>query len=334
MRSPSLLWGAALVALLLAATLLAPVLAPYDPDEQLDPAAAKVRPPGTSFAAVHLADGRWRLAERVRRTPVGLEIERITDLGRTVERYSAAQVLNLTPDGVADQRRFLLGSDDLGRDVWSRLLRGARVSLAVGILSVVLALTLGVAVGAAAAAAGGWTDAALMRGVDALLSFPRLFLMIGVVALFRPSQILLVLVLGGTAWMGMSRMARAEILSLESREFILAARGTGQGPLAVLWRHLLPGALPPILAQATLNIADIILAESALSFLGLGVQPPTPSWGNMIADGQEILTTAWWTALFPGLAVALTVLAFNLLGDGLRDALDPRTRRRSRRRGW
>jgi peptide/nickel transport system permease protein len=155
-----------------------------------------------------------------------------------------------------------------------------------------------------------------------------------VTALFQPSSLLLILVLGGTSWMGMSRLARAEILSLESREFILAARGIGQRPLAILWRHLLPGALPPILVQATLLVGDVILAESALSFLGLGVQPPTPSWGSMIADGQRILTSAWWISVFPGLAIALTVLAWNLLGDGLRDALDPRSRGRFRRRGW
>jgi peptide/nickel transport system permease protein len=315
--------GAALAALLVALAAAAPLLAPYDPAEQADAAAAMRQPPGTSLVAVRLADGRWRLGESAKRTPAGLVLER----RGAREEYAASEVANLTPEGVADRRIFFLGSDSLGRDVWSRLLWGARVSLTIGVLAVALALTLGIAVGSAAALGGPWIDALLMRGVDALLAFPRLFLIMGVVALFQPSTALLVLLLGGVAWMTISRLARAEILTLKEREYVLAARGAGLSPLAVFWRHLLPGALPPLLVQATLLVGDMILFESSLSFLGLGVQPPQASWGNMVAEGQDDLTGAWWVTAFPAIAIALTVLAANLLGDGLRDWLDPRARR-------
>jgi peptide/nickel transport system permease protein len=317
---PSLAWGGILVALLVLIALLAPWLAPYDPAEQLDPPAGLNRPPGTDLAAVHLADGRWRLADRVRKTPEGLEIER---LGRT-ETFAAAEVLNLTPDGVADRRLFLLGSDRFGRDLLSRTVYGARVSLAIGVLSVLLALTLGVAVGSAAALGGRWIDAILMRGVDALMAFPWLFLMMALAAFLRPGPVAVVGLLGSTAWTTISRLTRAEILGLRNREFVLAARAIGQHPLTILWRHLLPNALTPVLVRAALLVGNLILLEASLSFLGMGIQPPTPSWGNLVAEGQGTLTQAWWIATFPGAALAITVIAFNLLNDGLRDALDPR----------
>lgn len=320
----TLLWGAVLTGLLVLAALAAPWLAPYDPAEQLDPAAGKYLPPGTVVAAVRLDDGGWRLADRVERTPEGLVVER---LGRR-EVLEASRVANLTPDGVADRRVFLLGTDKFGRDVGSRMLHGARVSLAVGVLSVVLALTLGVAVGSAAALGGPVLDSLLMRTVDALLAFPWLFLMILLAALFTPGTWTLVLLLGAGGWMGISRLARAEILGLQRREFVVAARSIGQSPLKILARHLLPNAFTPILVQATLLIGNLILVESSLSFLGMGIQPPTASWGNMISEGREALSHAWWIATFPGAALAVTVIAFNLLADGLRDLLDPRSAHR------
>jgi peptide/nickel transport system permease protein len=321
-KLPGLLrWGAGLVAVLLAVAAAAPLLAPYDPAEQLDPAVGLYRPPGTVLHAVRLTDGGWRLAERVERTPDGLAIER---LGRT-EALPAGRVANLTPEGVADRRVFLLGSDKFGRDLLSRMLYGARVSLAVGLISVVLALSLGVLLGSAAALGGPVVDTVVMRGVDALLSFPALFLIIAVAAFYDPGSFAIVVMLGCMNWMGISRLVRAELLSLRNREFVLAARALGQHPMATLWRHLLPNALTPALIQTILMIGQIILVESSLSFLGLGIQPPIPSWGNMISEGREVLASAWWVATFPGAALAVTVIAFNLLGDGLRDALDPRS---------
>jgi peptide/nickel transport system permease protein len=322
-RKPAatLLWGGTLAALLVVTALAAPLLAPYDPSEQLDPPAGLYRPPGTVLAAVHLAGGGWRLADRVRRTAGGLEIVRLGSL----ETLPASAVANLTAGGVADRRVFLLGSDKFGRDLASRMLFGTRVSLAVGLLSVALALTLGVTVGSAAATGGRLADALIMRTVDALMAFPFLFLMMALAAFLHPGPVLIVVILGATSWTTISRLIRAEILSLQNREFILAARALGQSPFAILWRHLLPNAYTPALIRATLLIADMILLEASLSFLGLGLQPPIPSWGNMIAEGQEVLVQAWWVATFPGAALALTILAFNLLADGLRDTFDPRT---------
>ncbi|HWM91011.1 MAG TPA: ABC transporter permease [Thermoanaerobaculia bacterium] len=313
-------WGAGIVGLLLLAAALAPWLAPYDPAEQLDPVAARYRPPGTVLAAVRLADGGWRLADRVERTPSGLAVERL----RRREVLSEAEVLNLAADGVADRRVFLLGTDRFGRDVLSRMLYGAQVSLAVGLLSVLIALTLGVAVGSAAALGGPVLDSVLMRGVDALMAFPFLFLMILLSALFAPGTAALILILGSVAWTTISRLTRAELLGLKRREFVVAARAIGQTPMKILFRHLLPNALTPILVRATLMIGNLILLESSLSFLGMGIQPPTPSWGNMVAEGRDALYQAWWIATFPGAALAVTVIAFNLLADGLRDLLDPR----------
>lgn len=314
--------GGVLVALLALVALGAPLLAPFSPIRQLDPAAGRYRPPGTVLAVVELDGERTLLADRVRRTPEGLEVER---LGRR-EVYPASRVLNLTAEGVADRQRFLLGTDSFGRDLLSRILHGARVSLGVAVLTVALALTLGLLVGSVAGAGPRWLDAVLMRGVDALLAFPRLFLVLALAALFRPSTTLVVLVLGATSWMTLSRLVRAEILSLKRREFVLAARSLGLHPARILLRHLLPNALNPVIVQASLAVGNVILAESALSFLGLGVQPPTPSWGNVVADGRDVLVTAWWVSTFPGLAIVVAVLAFNLLGDRLRDVLDPRTK--------
>ena len=313
--------GGALVLLIAGIALAAPLFAPYSPTEQVDPAAARYRPPGTVLQVVELEGARTLLADRVERTPDGLVVER---LGRE-EVIPADRVENLSDEGVTGRRRFLLGTDGYGRDVLSRMIHGARISLMVAVLAVGLAFTVGLAVGAAAGAGPRWLDTLLMRGVDALLAFPWLFLVLALTALFRPSTALVILVLGGTSWMGISRLARAEILGLQERQFILAARSLGLHPLRILWRHLLPNALTPVLVQTTLAVGDVILAESALSFLGLGVQPPTASWGNMVAHGRDVLVTAWWVSTYPGLAIIVAVVAFNLLGDRLQDVLDPKS---------
>lgn len=310
-----------LIWLLLAA--LAPLLAPHDPNEQIDPAAARKRPPGTSLHVVERSDGKRLLADRiVERTPEHLVFERLGE----VETLPVEALTNLTPDGVAHRRHFPLGSDEFGRDLASRILYGARVSLAIGLLAVGLAFSLGVFLGSVAATGPELLDGMIMRSVDALLAIPPLFLLLTLAALFQPGLGLLILILGGTSWMGVSRLVRAEVLGLRERDFIAAARGMGQGPLRILASHLLPNALGPILVRSTLLVGEVILVESSLSFLGLGVQPPMPSWGNIVAEGRADLISAWWISTFPGLAIAVTVIAFNLVGDGLRDRLDPHRR--------
>jgi peptide/nickel transport system permease protein len=313
--------GVSTIAMVLLAATLAPWIAPYDPAEQLDPGAGSLLPPLSRRQAVALESGAWLLVEQVYRQGQSLEVVRKGE-SRLIP---IAEVTNLTDSGVRDRRLFVLGTDHLGRDVLSRLLYAARASMIVGLLAMLLALTVGVAVGSAAAMAGGWIDGLLMRGVDALLAVPRLFLILLVTSLARPDPLVVVLVLGATSWMQISRLTRAQLLVLRGSEMEIAALATGQHPLKVFLRHLLPNALTPLTVDVSLRIGDLILLEAALSFLGLGIQPPVASWGNMIADGSTVLAAAWWVATPAALAITMTVLAFNLLGDSLRDRLDPRT---------
>ena len=217
------------------------------------------------------------------------------------------------------------GTDLYSRDVWSRLVYGARVSLGIGTLGMLLAVTLGALVGATAGYFRRSVDAVLMRLVDVGLAVPRIFVVLVVIALWDRLAVLpLVLLLGCTGWFPTSRLVRAEVLSLRERPFTDAARALGAGPWRVIFRHVLPNAAAPLIVSTALGIGNMMLLEAALSFLGVGVQPPRPSWGNMIADGREQLATALWTSLFPGLAIAVVVMALNAVGDGARDALDPR----------
>jgi peptide/nickel transport system permease protein len=223
-------------------------------------------------------------------------------------------------------RAHLLGTDPFARDILSRLLYGARVSLSIAVLAVSLALVMGASLGAVAGYLGGRVDGLVMRLVDLMLAFPRLVLLIVVVALFQPSPALLVLLLGLTQWPQMTRIVRGEVLGLREREFILAGEALGFSRRRIIFRHVLPNALAPVVVAATLGVGDTIVLEAILSFLGLGVQEPVASWGRMVAGGRDHLLGAWWVATFPGLAIVGAVLAFNLAGDGLRDALDPRMR--------
>lgn len=232
----------------------------------------------------------------------------------------------ITERFVGPSAQHVLGTDQYARDVLSRLLYGARISLSIGFVAVGIAVTLGTLLGAIAGYLGGVVDSVIMRFVDMVISFPRLVLLITVIALFEPSIFLITAVLGLTLWPGTARIVRGEVLTLREREFIQAARALGYSKRRIILRHLIPNALGPVIVAATLGIGDTIVLEAGLSFLGLGVQPPTPSWGTMVADGRLDMLNAWWLATYPGLAIVFTVLSFNLVGDGIRDALDPRLR--------
>lgn len=220
------------------------------------------------------------------------------------------------------------GTDQLGRDVCSRMIWGAGISLKVGFVATGIAIVIGTILGAVAGYYGGWVDALIMRFVDIMLCFPTFFLILAVIALLEPSIWNIMIIIGITGWMGITRLVRADFISLKQRDFILAARAIGASDLRIIFIHMLPNAMASVLVAATLGVAGAILTESALSFLGIGVQPPTPSWGNILTAGKDNIDIAWWLSLYPGLAILLTVLGYNLLGEGIRDSLDPRLRRR------
>ncbi|HEY8196441.1 MAG TPA: ABC transporter permease [Gemmatimonadales bacterium] len=218
------------------------------------------------------------------------------------------------------------GTDQLSRDVLARVATGARISLGVSVLAVALSVTLGAAVGIVSGYWGGAIDAALMRLVDGALAIPRLFILLLVLAVWERVPVLaLILIIGATGWFATSRLVRGEVLRIREEGYVQAAEALGARRRRIIFRHLLPNALGPLLVAATLGVGDVILLEAGLSFLGLGIQPPTPSWGSMILDSREVMVSAPWAGIFPGLAIVITVLSANLFGDALRDAVDPRS---------
>ncbi len=290
---------------------LAPVLPLRDPNAQPDGLVLRNLPPMTVIDTVTFADGSRRYAHEFRREANG---EVSSRRGDTWTRASG--------DGMRLARaRFVLGTDSLGRDLLSRLVWGARVSLVAGLLAALVAVAIGGGVGLIAGFSGGWVDGALMRVTDGALAIPRLFLLLLLAALFRPSLATTVLLVGCTTWMAAARLVRGEALSIREREFVAGARAAGASPVRVAMHHVLPHATAVLGVEAAIRLGQAVLLEASLSFLGLGVPPPAASWGGLIADGRDRLLDAWWIATWPGLALAGVVIASSLVADGARERL-------------
>jgi len=298
-------WSAALLAVVVGLALLAPLLPLRDPAAQPDGLVLADRPPLWRARALRMRDGTLRYAERIEEGGSGY----LRTRGGRTESIPASEV------AAVERPRFLLGTDGYGRDLLSRLIWGARTSLLVATVAAVLALLVGAAVGLVAGWSGGILDALLMRATDAALSVPRLFLALCLAALWGSSLTTTVVVLGLTSWMGAARLVRGEVLSARERDYVQAAQASGARGTAIAFRHLLPAAAGVLAAEAALRVGSAVLLEATMSFLGLGVPAPAPSWGNVLADGRDRLATAPWIATLPGLALALTVAAVARLSE-------------------
>ncbi|NTU90784.1 MAG: ABC transporter permease [Chlorobiaceae bacterium] len=359
-KNPIPVIASLIIFILYSVAFLAPFLAPFSPFDQQDFLVTAYRQPLTRIEALVLAQKRQSMiplrtgddqaskltnsliedAQRLKSRNRDYALKFVDSFridGATVfyrqgirERNIPISSLKLQGDSgqqpLVVKRTFLLGTDQYGRDIFSRVLYGSRISLSIGFLVVLISVTLGTVIGVSSGYFGGWVDNIMMRLVDVLIAFPALFLILIIIATFGNSIYLIVITLSFTGWMGVARIVRAQVLSLKEQEFILAAKSLGLSNLRIIFRHLVPNALTPVIVAATLRIGSIILTEAGLSFLGLGVQPPTPSWGNIINEGRDSLLNHWWISTFPGVAILTTVVCFNLIGDGVRDALDPRMR--------
>jgi peptide/nickel transport system permease protein len=252
----------------------------------------------------------------------GVEDERVGFRVNAPIRYSP-NVTSLDEKLESPSARHWMGTDTLGRDVASRVIHGAAIPLKVGFVAVAIALAIGLTLGALAGYHGGVTDIVISRFIEIVMCFPFFFLVLAVIAFLPPSIFNIMVIIGLTRWTGIARYARAEFMKIKAQDYAYAARALGATDRKIIFRHILPNSLAPVFVSATFGIAGAILVEAALSFLGLGVQPPTPSWGGMLSDAREFLDVAWWLALFPGLGIFITVTAYNVLGEGLRDASDP-----------
>ena len=351
--------GLVVIILLYTLAFLCPYFAPYQPNAFADGTVTKYRPPfstvtilfqqPTETASERLASLRMKseypslvrdlvlvnqdlMGEGFANTRAvdAYRVEGANVLATVVDSLYTFPIVDLvgsSPEEFEGSRFHLFGTDSYGRDILSRIIYGSRVSLSLGFVAVLLSVTLGTLIGLLAGYFGRFTDSMLMRFVDVLLAFPALFLILIIIAAFEtiavPRVVLIVLVLGLTSWMGISRLVRGEVLTVKEREFVIAARTLGLGHARILMRHILPNILTPIIVNATLRIGGIILVEAALSYLNIGVQQPTPSWGNIIFEGKDSLSHAWWISTLPGFAIVIVVVCFNLVGDGLRDAFDP-----------
>ncbi len=355
------LYASVVVFTLYSMAFLAPLVSPFSPFEQQDFLVTAYKPPLTRIDALVLEERKGvniplrkgdNLSDRLTNTLINdfqalktrnephklrfIDSYRVD--GNTVIYYQGPREKSIALEALAGDeyrngtpefivtRSFILGTDQYGRDILSRVIHGSRISLSIGFLVVLISVTLGTVVGVSSGYFGGLVDNALMRIVDVLIAFPALFLILIIIATFGNSIFLIVITLSFTGWMGVARIVRSQVLSLKEQEFILAAKSLGLSHLRIIFRHLVPNTLTPVIVAATLRIGSIILTEAGLSFLGLGVQPPTPSWGNIINEGRDSLLNHWWISTFPGIAILTTVVCFNLIGDGVRDALDPRMR--------
>ncbi len=357
MQHTTALYASAIIFILYSAAFLAPFIAPFSPYDQQDFLVTACQPPFSRLDALLLKQPKnliiplqsgsgttIRLANslisdfqvlKTRNEPNAIRfvnefrIEGNTVIYRQGMRTKTIALEELAGAGkndIAVTRTFILGTDQYGRDILSRVIYGSKISLSIGFLVVLISVTLGTLIGVSSGYFGGWIDAVMMRIVDVLIAFPALFLILIIIATFGNSIYLIVITLSFTGWMGVARIVRSQVLSLKEQEFILAAKSLGLSNMRIIFRHLAPNTLTPVIIAATLRIGSIILTEAGLSFLGLGVQPPTPSWGNIINEGRDSLLNYWWISTFPGIAILTTVVCFNLVGDGVRDALDPRMR--------